>query len=95
MTVIQATDTGVLLRVRVQPKASRERLDGVHSGQLRLRLTAPPVEGAANASCVTFLAKTFGVNRSCVVIRSGLKSRDKLIHITGLSAEDAATILGL
>lgn len=95
MAVIQATDEGVLLRVRVQPKASRERLDGVHGGQLRLRLTAPPVEGAANAACIAFLAKAFGVNRSCVAIRSGFKSRDKLIHISGLTAENAAAALGL
>jgi uncharacterized protein len=95
MKVLQATDTGVLLRVRVQPRASREHLEGVHGDQLRLRLTAPPVAGAANAACIAFFAKSFGVNRSSVVIRSGVKSRDKLIHISGLTAADAATTLGL
>jgi uncharacterized protein len=95
MRVLQATDTGVLLRVRVQPRSSREHLEGVHGDQLRLRLTAPPVAGAANAACIAFLAKTLGVNRSSIEIRSGAKSRDKLIHISGLTAEDAATTLGL
>jgi uncharacterized protein (TIGR00251 family) len=95
MRVLQATDTGVLLRVRVQPRASREHLEGIHGDQLRLRLTAPPVAGAANTACIAFFAKTLGVNRAGVVIRAGAKSRDKLIHITGRTPEDVVTMLGL
>ena len=95
MAVIEAVDSGVLLRVRVQPRARTERLEGVHGEQLRLRLTAPPVDGAANTACIAFLAKALGVTRSHVRIRSGAKSRDKLIHITGLTPEHVATILGI
>ena len=95
MAVIEAADSGVLLRVRVQPRARTERLEGVHGEQLRLRVTAPPVDGAANTACIAFLAKALGVTRSRVQIRSGAKSRDKLIHIAGLTPEHVATLLGI
>ena len=93
MKVMQATDSGVLLRVRVQPRASRDRLEGVHGDQLRIRLTAPPVDGAANAACIAFLAKSLGVRRSQVRIEAGEKSRDKRIHISGLTPAEVATAL--
>ena len=77
----------------MQPRASRNRLEGVHGDQLRIRLTAPPVDGAANAACIAFLAKSFGVHRAQVRIEAGTKSRDKLIHVTGLTpAEVVAKI---
>ena len=77
----------------MQPRASRNRLEGVHGDQLRIRLTAPPVDGAANAACIAFLAKSFGVHRAQVRIEAGAKSRDKLIHVTGLTpAEVVAKI---
>lgn len=95
MAVIEADATGVLLRVRVQPRARAERLEGVHSDQLRLRLTAPPVDGAANTACVRLLAKALGVSRSRVVIRVGLKSRDKLIHIADVTLEYVARTLDI
>lgn len=95
MEAIQATESGVLIRVRVQPRARVERLEGIHGGQLRLRLKAPPVDGAANAACIAFLAKALGVRRSQVHIQAGEKSRDKLIHISGLAHADVAMILGV
>lgn len=95
MNVIQETDSGVLLRVRVQPRARAERLDGVHGGQLRIRLTAPPVGGAANAACLAFLAKCLGARRAQLRIQAGTKSRDKLVHISGLSSTEVASALGM
>ncbi len=95
MAVIEAVDGGVVLRVRVQPRASAERLEGVQGDQLRVRLTAPPVDGAANAACVAFLAKALGVSRSRVQIRSGLKGRNKVLYIADLTPEQAAASLGI
>ena len=95
MNVIQATDSGVVLRVRVQPRARTERLEGVHGDQLRIRLTAPPVEGAANAACLAFLAKLLGIRRAQLRIQAGAKSRDKLVHISGLSSAEVAAALGV
>ena len=95
MEAITATATGSLLRLRVQPRTSSERLDGLRDGYICLRLTAPPVEGAANAACLAFLAKTLGVNRAQLRLQAGIKSRDKLVHITGLTPAQVATALGL
>ena len=92
---LQITESGVLLRVHVQPRASADRLEGLHGEQLRLRLTAPPVGGAANAACIAFLAKKLGVSRSRVQLYAGEKSRDKLVHIAGLTPAQVATTLGI
>jgi uncharacterized protein (TIGR00251 family) len=95
MEAITATPTGTLLRLRVQPRASIACLDGLRDGYVRLRLTAPPVEGAANAACLAFLAKTLGISRAQLHLQAGGKSRDKLVHITGLTPAQVAAALGL
>jgi len=95
MEAITATATGTLVRLRVQPRASAERLDGVRDGCIRLRLTAPPVEGAANAACIAFLAKMLGINRAQMRLQAGAKSREKLVHIAGLTPAQVAAALGL
>ena len=79
----------------MQPRASTERLDGLRDGCVRLRLTAPPVEGAANAACMAFLAKTLGISRTRLRLQAGVKSRDKLVHIAGLTPAQVAAALGL
>ena len=95
MAAITATASGTLLRLRVQPRASIERLEGLRDGYVRLRLTAPPVDGAANAACIAFLAKTLGISRTQLHLQAGVKSRDKLVHITGLTPAEVAAALGL
>ena len=95
METITATATGTLIRLRVQPRASVECLDGIRDGQVCLRLTAPPVDGAANAACIAWLARALGVNRAQVRVQSGAKSREKLVHIAGLTPGQVAAALGL
>jgi uncharacterized protein len=95
MEAITATPTGTLIRLRVQPRARIECLDGLRDGYVRLRLTAPPVEGAANAACIAFLAKTLGISRAQLHLQAGARSRDKLVHITGLTPAQVAAALGL
>jgi len=95
MEAITATATGTLIRLRVQPRARRERLEGVHDGRVRLRLTAPPVAGAANAACIAFLAKALDISRAQIHLQAGEKSRDKLLHITGLTPAQVAVALGV
>jgi hypothetical protein len=77
----------VVLPVRVQPKASRDAISGGGDGRIRVALTAPPVEGAANAALCIFLAKRFGVAKSRVTVESGLKSREKTVRIRDISLE--------
>lgn len=93
--VLQTTTSGVLLQVRVQPRARVERVEGVQGERLRLRLTAPPVDGAANTACIALLAKTLGLSRAQVQLQSGMKSRDKLVHITGMTLPEVAAALAI
>jgi uncharacterized protein (TIGR00251 family) len=83
------------LRVRVQPRASRNEATAWRDGVLHVRLTAPPVEGAANAACRDFLAEFLGVKRAQVELIGGEKSREKRFRVSGLTfAEIEATIKG-
>lgn len=72
------------LRVHVQPRASKSEVVGWREGSLAVRLTAPPVEGAANKACRDFLAELLGVRRADVELLSGDKSREKRFRIHGL-----------
>lgn len=85
---VTETATGVVFTVHVQPRASRNEICGVHGGELKLRLTSPPVEDAANKSCVEFLAKSLGVAKSKVSILSGSKSRHKTITVEGVAGAE-------
>jgi uncharacterized protein (TIGR00251 family) len=83
----------VTLRVRVQPRASREELVGAREGALVVRLTAPPVEGAANKALTRLLGKKLGVPPSAVVIAAGSTSRSKLVVVNGVSASEVLSRL--
>jgi hypothetical protein len=76
------------LRVHVNPRSSRNQVTGWHDGILSVKLTAPPVEGAANKACVEFLANLLGVRKSQVVLISGDKSREKVFEIAGVSQDE-------
>ena len=86
-TTLKITETGegVTFGVHVQPRASRNELCGVQGEELKLRLTSPPVEDAANKLCIEFLAKLLGVAKSNVAIIAGTRSRHKTIRISGVT----------
>ena len=73
--------TDLWLDVHVQPRAKQDAMVGAHGDRLKIRITAPPVDGAANAHLVRFLADCFGVPASAVEIVSGVGGRDKRIRI--------------
>jgi uncharacterized protein len=79
--------------VYLQPRSSRNEWAGLHQGCLKIRLTAPPVEGEANKECVRFLARAFGVPKSEVEIIHGHKSRRKTILIRNSTPEALEEIL--
>jgi uncharacterized protein (TIGR00251 family) len=81
--------------VRVQPRASRTELAGIHGDALRVRLTAPPVDGAANEALIRFLADRLDVPRAAVRLEAGAAGRSKLVAIEGLGIEAATRRLGL
>jgi uncharacterized protein (TIGR00251 family) len=71
----------VRIAVHVQPKASRTEIAGMHDGCIRIRLAAPPVDGAANTALIEFIAKRLGIAKSRVRIASGASSRRKIVEI--------------
>lgn len=85
---IREQDGAITFEVRVAPRASRNRVIGVHEGALKVALTAPPVDGAANAALRTLLAKALGVAKSEVEILRGDRARIKLLRVHGISASE-------
>jgi uncharacterized protein (TIGR00251 family) len=86
-----AVDGGVRLALRLTPRASRNGVDGIVEDTegrplLKLRLVAPPVEGAANEALIAFLAKTLSLRKADITIRSGETSRVKILHLAGGSS---------
>jgi len=82
---ISEQEDAVIINVRVIPRASKSEIVGIHDGALKIRISAPPVDGAANVEIVRFLAKTFGVSKGDVFILSGETSKNKRIKIENLS----------
>ena len=77
MDFVQEKPEGVMFKVLVQPKSSKNEVVGLHDGALKVKLTAPPVDGAANKLCLKFLAKQLGTAKSNIDIVSGETGRHK------------------
>jgi len=82
---VQEANGRVRLSVRVQPRASQNAIVGIHGDALKIRLSAPPVDGAANAALIEFLAGVFAVGRRSVRILAGESSRSKVVEIDGIT----------
>lgn len=91
---IERVRGGVRFTVRVQPRASRDEVAGPYGDAVRIRLTAPPVEGAANAALIAFLSRALGVPRSSVRITRGERSRTKVVEIAGIDSDRLQRELG-
>ena len=96
MTPLSVREEGGRVRfsVRVQPRASRDEVSGVYGDALKIRLAAPPVDGAANDALVNFLSALFAVPRRAVRILAGESSRSKLIEIDGVTARAIHDVAG-
>ena len=88
MIPVGETTDGVVLNIRVIPRSSRCELAGIQGDALKLRITAPPVEGAANKECIRFLSNIFGVKRSQIQIVAGHRSKNKKVSILGICRKD-------
>ena len=83
------------LAVRIQPRSSKNGVLRREDGSLKIRLTAPPVDGAANEALVEFLSKTLSVSKSAVEIVSGHTSREKRVKISGMGEADITRLLNI
>lgn len=79
--------------VLVQPRASRAKIGPRHDGRIKIAVTAPPVDGEANAAVIELLAKSLGVAKSAVEVIAGASSRRKTIRIDGVTAEQIEALL--
>jgi len=85
-------DGQLIFKVRVVPRASRSEIVGEHDGVLRVRIAAPPVDGAANEELVRLLSQLFGLPRGAIEISAGHSSKMKTVKVTGGSGSDLETM---
>ena len=91
MLFIKENTYGVKFRVFVQPRSSRNMIAGLHGDALKIKLTAPPVDNAANKMCIGFLAKSLQVSKSSIDIISGHTSRTKMILLRYMDEKPTRT----
>ncbi len=84
---------GVRFAVHVRPRSPRSVVEGLREGALRVRLAAPPVDGAANEELVRLLADVLGVAKRDVSIAAGASSRSKLVDVRGVSVESVRSLV--
>jgi uncharacterized protein len=95
MIPIRDTAAGVSFAVKVHPRAKKNAITGELGDALKVALTAPPVEGRANEACIEFFANLLDVPRSSITIASGETSRNKVICVTGIAAEEVRRRIGM
>ena len=93
MLNLRQIDTDVLLPVIVQPRSSRNTVIGLQQGAIKIALTAPPIDGAANAACLRFLADLLGLSRARLATAKGKTGRLKLIRVTDATAQEIQACL--
>jgi uncharacterized protein (TIGR00251 family) len=88
MVLLRESKKGLTFDIQVIPHASRAEIAGVQEGAFKVKVTAPPVEGAANEACIKLLADKLGLKKSQMEISSGAKSRKKTVMIKDISKEE-------
>jgi uncharacterized protein (TIGR00251 family) len=88
MLPLREDEDGVLFKVFVQPRSSKNDIKGLHGDALKIRITAPPVGGAANTMCINFLAKCLKTSKSSVEIVSGHTGRNKQVRVRYTASRD-------
>ena len=91
MISLKESKKGITFDIQVIPNASRTEIAGVQEGVFKVKVTAPPVEGAANEACIKLLAKELGLKKSQMEISSGAKSRKKTVLIKDISKAELET----
>jgi uncharacterized protein (TIGR00251 family) len=89
----EQAEEAAVIAIRVQPRASRNRITLEEDGSYKIRLTAPPVDGAANEALVGYLSGVLNVSKSSVEIVSGLTGRQKRVRISGMGTDAVKGLL--
>ena len=91
--ITNLNNNSLAFNIYVQPRASRNRVAGMHGNAIKICVTAPPVENKANGAVIHFFADLFGVPKSAVSIKSGRQGRHKKVLIHNIALEEAEEIL--
>jgi uncharacterized protein (TIGR00251 family) len=83
----------VTIEILVQPRASREKIGPMHDGRIKIAVTAPPVDGEANAAVIALLAKRLGITRGQLEVIAGQSSRRKTIKLAGVTPAQIAELI--
>jgi uncharacterized protein len=94
MIAAAESEAGTTFAIKVHPRAKKNAITGEIGDALKVALTAPPVEGKANQACINFFAKLLKVPRSSVTIAAGQTSRNKVIRVAGLTAQQVRERIG-
>ena len=94
MVAIKNSPSGITFAVKVHPRAKKNAITGEVGDALKLSLTAPPADGKANDACIEFFAKLLNLPRSSVTIAAGQTSRNKVIRVAGLTAQQVRDRIG-
>ncbi|MEZ4459602.1 MAG: DUF167 domain-containing protein [bacterium] len=92
---ITDTDEGCAIQVYAAPRSSRSKIVGLHDGRVKIQISAPPVDGAANDALIRFLAEVLNVPRAQVALTNGHGSKRKTLEVSGVTAEQATSAMGL
>jgi uncharacterized protein (TIGR00251 family) len=92
---MKETGNGVIFRIHVVPKSAKNECVGIQGNAIKLKITAPPVEGQANDACIRFLSDLLGVKKNQVTIVSGHKSRKKTVAIEGRGKKDIEAVFSV
>ena len=90
---INPCKNGIRLSAIIQPRSSNNKVTGVYNNALKIHLTSPPVDGAANKACIRFFSKMLGISPSEISIIQGFNSRNKTIEVIGLTEKQFREIL--
>jgi hypothetical protein len=90
---LHQAEGGITIDLYIQPRASKNEITGMQGEELKVRLTSPPVEGAANKLCCEFFAKLLGVARGQIKLAAGERSRHKRLFIQGATVEEVRRVL--
>lgn len=90
---VTETNGGVQFKIKVQPRSGKNEISGLQGDALKVRITAPPVDGEANEACIRFIARWLGVPRKGVQILSGLTNPHKILRVEGMTREKLLTYL--
>ena len=83
----------IRLSAIIQPRSSKNEVTGIYNNALKIRLTSPPIDGAANKACIRFFSKLLGVSPSEITIVQGFSSRNKTIEVIGITEKQFQEIL--